>query len=156
MGVPLKNLAAVGGTPLVARAVKACVRAELIDEVVVSTDHAEIAAVAREAGATVIHRPEELSDATASSESAVLHVLDHMPDSPDVVVLVQCTSAFIDPADLDTAIVKVLDGTADVVFSGLRTHEFLWSAAGAGVNHDPSFRPRRQDREPHFRETGAF
>ncbi|MER5324298.1 N-acetylneuraminate synthase family protein [Streptosporangium roseum] len=156
VGVPLKNLAAVGGTPLVARAVRACVRAELIDEVAVSTDHAEIAAVAREAGATVIDRPEELSDATASSESAVLHVLDHLPETPDVVVLVQCTSAFIDPADLDTAIVKVLDGTADVVFSGLETHEFLWSAAGAGVNHDPSFRPRRQDREPHFRETGAF
>ncbi|MFC7639896.1 cytidylyltransferase domain-containing protein [Streptosporangium lutulentum] len=135
---------------------RACVRAELIDEVVVSTDHAEIAEVARAAGATVIDRPGELSGATASSESAVLHVLDHMSDVPDVVILVQCTSAFIDPADLDTAITKVLDGTADVVFSGLETHEFLWSANGAGVNHDPSFRPRRQDREPHFRETGAF
>ncbi|WP_344969083.1 N-acetylneuraminate synthase family protein [Streptosporangium fragile] len=156
VGVPLKNLAAVGGSPLVARAVRACVRAELIDEVVVSTDHAEIAEVARSAGATVIDRPEELSGATASSESAVLHVLDHMPDMPDVVVLVQCTSAFIDPADLDSAIVKVLDGSADVVFSGLETHEFLWSADGAGVNHDPSHRPRRQDREPHYRETGAF
>ncbi|MFJ2032097.1 N-acetylneuraminate synthase family protein [Streptosporangium sp. NPDC087985] len=156
VGVPLKNLAAVGGTPLVARAVKACVRAELVDGVVVSTDHAEIAAVAREAGATVIDRPQELSGATASSESAVLHVLDQLAETPDVVVLVQCTSAFIDPADLDTAIAKVLDGPADVVFSGLETHEFLWSAGGAGVNHDPSFRPRRQDREPHFRETGAF
>jgi YrbI family 3-deoxy-D-manno-octulosonate 8-phosphate phosphatase len=156
VGVPLKNLAAVGGTPLVARAVRACVRAELIDEVVVSTDHAEIAEVARAAGATVIDRPGELSGETASSESAVLHVLDHLSDTPDVVILVQCTSAFIDPADLDAAITKVLDGTADVVFSGLETHEFLWSSDGAGVNHDPSFRPRRQDREPHFRETGAF
>ncbi|MFF4412184.1 N-acetylneuraminate synthase family protein [Streptosporangium sp. NPDC001559] len=155
-GVPLKNLAAVGGTPLVARAVKACLRAELIDEVVVSTDHRGIAEAAREAGATVIERPEELSGATASSESAVLHVLDHLSDVPDVVVLVQCTSAFIDPADLDSAIVKVLDGTADVVFSGLETHEFLWSPAGAGINHDPAHRPRRQDREPDYRETGAF
>ncbi|MFS1299129.1 N-acetylneuraminate synthase family protein [Streptosporangium longisporum] len=156
VGVPLKNLAAVGGSPLVARAVRACVRAELIDEVVVSTDHQGIAEAAREAGATVIDRPDDLSGATASSESAVLHVLDHLPETPDVVVLVQCTSAFIDPADLDTAITRVLDGHADVVFSGLETHEFLWSAAGDGVNHDPAHRPRRQDREPHFRETGAF
>ncbi len=155
-GVPLKNLAAVGGTPLVARAVKACLQAELIDEVVVSTDHRGIAEAARDAGASVIERPEELSGATASSESAVLHVLDHLSDAPDVVVLVQCTSAFIDPADLDSAILKVLDGTADVVFSGLETHEFLWNATGAGINHDPSFRPRRQEREPDFRETGAF
>ncbi|MFF4986839.1 N-acetylneuraminate synthase family protein [Streptosporangium saharense] len=155
-GVPLKNLAAVGGVPLVARAVKACLRAELIDEVVVSTDHGGIAEAAREVGAVVIERPEELSGATASSESAVLHVLDHLSDVPDVVVLVQCTSAFIDPGDLDSAIVKVLDGTADVVFSGLETHEFLWNAAGAGINHDPAHRPRRQDRAPDYRETGAF
>ncbi|MET8051288.1 N-acetylneuraminate synthase family protein [Streptosporangium sp. NPDC005286] len=156
VGVPLKNLAPVGGSPLVARAVRACVRAKLVDEVVVSTDHAGIAEVARAAGATVIDRPEELSGGTASSESAVLHALDHTPDVPDVVILVQCTSAFIDPADLDGAIAKVLDGSADVVFSGLETHEFLWSVNGAGVNHDPSHRPRRQDREPQFRETGAF
>ncbi|MFF0309549.1 N-acetylneuraminate synthase family protein [Streptosporangium sp. NPDC004379] len=156
VGVPLKNLAAVGGTPLVARAVRACVRAELVDEVVVSTDHAEIARVAREAGAQVVERPQELSGATASSESAVLHALDRLGEDPEVVVLVQCTSAFVDPADLDAAVTRILDGGADVVFSGLETHEFLWDAAGAGVNHDPSFRPRRQDREPHFRETGAF
>ncbi|MFF3437401.1 N-acetylneuraminate synthase family protein [Streptosporangium sp. NPDC002721] len=156
VGVPLKNLAAVGGSPLVARAVRACVRAELVDEVVVSTDHEGIAEAARAAGATVIDRPEELSGSTASSESAVLHALDHVSEVPEVVILVQCTSAFIDPADLDSAISKVLDGSADVVFSGLETHEFLWSSSGAGVNHDPSHRPRRQDREPHFRETGAF
>ncbi|MFC4062421.1 N-acetylneuraminate synthase family protein [Planomonospora corallina] len=155
-GVPLKNLAPVGGAPLVARAVRACLRAELIDRVVVSTDHAEIAEAARTAGAEVIDRPGELSGAEASSESAVLHALDVLPEVPEVVLLVQCTSAFIDPADLDRAVAKVTGGEADVVFSGLETHEFLWDAAGAGVNHDPSFRPRRQDREPHYRETGAF
>ncbi|GIH73739.1 N-acetylneuraminate synthase family protein [Planobispora longispora] len=158
-GVPLKNLAAVGGTPLVARAVKACIQAELIDDVVVSTDHPEIAGAALTAGATVIDRPGELSGATASSESAVLHALEHISAAPEVVLLVQCTSAFIDPSDLDAAIARVLDGTADVVFSGLETHEFLWDAANAtmkGVNHDPASRPRRQEREPHYRETGAF
>ncbi|NRQ34654.1 NTP transferase domain-containing protein [Nonomuraea sp. NN258] len=158
-GVPLKNLAPVGGIPLVTRAVRACLRAELVDQVVVSTDHAGIAEAAAQAGAYVVDRPEELSGATASSESAVLHALDALAADglqPEVVVLVQCTSAFIDPADLSAAVRRVLDGQADVVFSGLATHEFLWTPAGAGVNHDPSFRPRRQDREPQFRETGAF
>ncbi|MDF5753881.1 N-acetylneuraminate synthase family protein [Spongiactinospora sp. TRM90649] len=159
-GVPLKNLARVGGMPLVGRAVRACVRAELVDEVVVSTDHTEIAEAAADAGAEVVRRPAELSGATASSESAVLHALDARAaeghEEPEIVVLVQCTSAFIDPAHLDAAIGKVLDGSADAVFSGAETHEFLWSTTGAGVNHDPSVRPRRQDREPQFRETGAF
>ncbi|TMR23568.1 sialic acid synthase [Nonomuraea turkmeniaca] len=155
-GVPLKNLALVGGVPLVTRAVRACVRAELVDQVVVSTDHAQIAETAREAGALVVERPEELSGATASSESAVLHALDTLGEDPEVVVLVQCTSAFIDPDDLSAAVRKVLDGEADSVVSGLPTHEFLWTAAGAGVNHDPAVRPRRQDREAQFRENGAF
>ncbi|WP_084958577.1 N-acetylneuraminate synthase family protein [Thermoactinospora rubra] len=155
-GVPLKNLAPVGGVPLVARAVRSCLRAKLIDEVVVSTDHAGIAQVAREEGAAVIERPTELSGPEASSESAVLHALDQLGDDPGVVLLVQCTSAFIDPGDLDAAVRRVLDGEADVVFSGTPTHEFLWTTAGAGVNHDPADRPRRQDREPQFRETGAF
>jgi YrbI family 3-deoxy-D-manno-octulosonate 8-phosphate phosphatase len=155
-GVPLKNLATVGGVPLVARAVRACLRAELVDHVVVSTDHAGIAEAARQAGAQVVDRPGELSGATASSESAVLHALDALGAEPEVVVLVQCTSAFIDPADLSAAVRKVLDGEADSVVSGLPTHEFLWTAAGAGVNHDPAVRPRRQDREPQFRENGAF
>ncbi|NUR83099.1 MAG: NTP transferase domain-containing protein, partial [Nonomuraea sp.] len=75
-GVPLKNLAPVGGIPLVARAVRTCLRADLIDAVVVSTDHAGIAEAAREAGADVVERPAELSGPLASSESAVLHALD--------------------------------------------------------------------------------
>lgn len=155
-GVPLKNLALVGGVPLVTRAVRACLRAELVDQVVVSTDHPQIAETARAAGAVVVQRPEELSGATASSESAVLHALDALGEDPEVVVLVQCTSAFIDPADLSAAVRRVLDGEADSVVSGLPTHEFLWTAAGAGVNHDPAVRQRRQDREPQFRENGAF
>jgi Sialic acid synthase len=163
VGVPLKNLAKVGGVPLVARAVGSCLRAELIDEVVVSTDHPGIAEVAEAAGARVISRPAELSGPEASSESAVLHALDRLTAldgrTPEVVVLVQCTSAFISPGDLDAAITRVLDGEADVVFSGLETHEFVWSRVGdvvTGVNHDPAHRPRRQDRDPHYRETGAF
>ncbi|KAB8182690.1 NTP transferase domain-containing protein [Nonomuraea phyllanthi] len=155
-GVPLKNLALVGGVPLVTRAVRACRRAELVDQVVVSTDHAGIAETARQAGAVVVDRPEELSGATASSESAVLHALDALGADPEVVVLVQCTSAFIDPEDLSAAVRRVLDGEADSVVSGLPTHEFLWTATGTGINHDPAVRPRRQDREPQFRENGAF
>ncbi|MFC6080622.1 N-acetylneuraminate synthase family protein [Sphaerisporangium aureirubrum] len=159
VGVPLKNLAKVGGVPLVTRAVNSCVAAGLVDEVVVSTDHAGIADAAVAAGARVVNRPADLSGATASSESAVLHALDQLDDDPEVVVLVQCTSAFIDPADLDSAVAKVLAGGADVVFSALETHEFVWNQAGegvGGVNHDPAHRPRRQDRAPEYRETGAF
>lgn len=168
-GVPAKNLQDVGGISLVARAVAAAWGASQVDRVIVSTDDEGIAAAARAAGAEVMARPERLATDTASSESALLHVLEHLADlavSPaaapaavDTVVFIQATSPFIDPAALDDAITRVRGGAVDVVFSAVKTHAFLWenSPTGAiGVNHDPTFRPRRQDREQQYRETGAF
>lgn len=49
-GVPAKNLEAVGGVPLVARAVRACLGARRVTDVAVSTDDERIATAAREAG----------------------------------------------------------------------------------------------------------
>lgn len=166
-GVPLKNLRRVGGVPLVGRAAAAALAAPAVDAVVVSTDHAGIAAAARDAGAEVVDRPVEISGPTATSESAVLHALDaweaRQPGGrrADVVVLVQPTSPFLRPEDLDAAVRSVEAGEADSVFSAVETHAFLWretdAADGAtGVNHDRAVRPRRQDLEPQLRETGAF
>ncbi|MDO3699994.1 hypothetical protein Q3H92_20065, partial [Curtobacterium flaccumfaciens] len=46
------------------------------------------------------------------------------------------------------------------VFAATQSHAFLWRSAPDGtavaVNHDAATRPRRQDREPEYRETGAF
>ncbi|HEX3679343.1 MAG TPA: acylneuraminate cytidylyltransferase [Galbitalea sp.] len=158
-GVPGKNLKRVGGRSLVARAVDAALAATTIDRVLVSTDAAEIAAGARSAGAEVVDRPAEIAGDTASSEAAVLHALASLDEQPEVVVFIQATSPFIDSADLDSAVRRVLTGQEDVVFSATETFAFLWqrTADGAvGVNHDAAVRPRRQDREAHFQETGAF
>ncbi|OYO07439.1 acylneuraminate cytidylyltransferase [Enemella evansiae] len=169
VGVPGKNLRPIGGIPLVARAVRACRAARRIDRIFVSTDDAEIARVAREAGAEIIERPADLSGSTASSESALLHGLTVITErgvDPTTLVFVQCTSPFISGQDLDTGVELVAGGRADSAFSGVETYEFLWRDADPGVepgsgtmvgqNHDAAFRPRRQDRRPDYRETGAF
>jgi N-acylneuraminate cytidylyltransferase len=111
----------------------------------------------------VVDRPADLSGDTASSESALLHALDQLATDgvePEIVVFVQCTSPFIAPGDLDRAVGMVTGGRADSVFAAVPTYEFLWRSGpdglASGVNHDPACRPRRQEREPHFRETGAF
>jgi N-acylneuraminate cytidylyltransferase len=158
-GIPGKNLKKVGGITLVARAVAAATASGSVDAVYVSTDDAAIAAAARAAGAAVIDRPEDLSGDRASSEAALLHALDSLPAEPDILVFLQATSPFIDPAALDAAIARVRDGESDVVFAAKRTHAFLWritDAGASGLNHDPAYRPRRQDLEPQFQETGAF
>lgn len=161
-GVPGKNLRRVGGVSLVARAVAACLAAERIDTVCVSTDSSQIAAEARAAGAAVIERPAELAGDLASSESALCHALETLAEQGaevETLVFVQCTSPFIQPGDLDAAVTMVATGEADSVFSAVDDHAFLWRPAGdavVGVNHDAAHRLRRQDRAPELRETGAF
>jgi YrbI family 3-deoxy-D-manno-octulosonate 8-phosphate phosphatase len=161
-GVPAKNLAPVGGVPLVARAVRACRDARLVTDVVVSTDDEAIAEVARAAGAEVVVRPPELSGDTATSEAAVLHALESYADT-DVVLLVQATSPFITGADIDGVASAVAENGADSALTVAASHGFIWregieGAAGDashGVNHDKAFRPRRQDRPQDYLETGA-
>lgn len=168
-GVPGKNLRPVGGLPLVARAVRSCLAAARINGTYVTTDDPAVADVARRAGAEIIDRPAAIAGDTATSESALEHALGRIAEDgtrPEVLVFVQCTSPFIDPTDLDRAVEMITSGHADSVLSAIETYEFLWRdadptvAPGAGAmigqNHDASHRPRRQERRPDFRETGAF
>ncbi|MER6731682.1 N-acylneuraminate cytidylyltransferase [Streptomyces puniciscabiei] len=171
-GVPAKNLAPVGGVPLVARAVRECRATRLVTDVVVSTDDQAIAAAAREAGAEVVLRPAAIAGDTATSEAAVLHAMDAHEAlhgaAVDVVLLVQCTSPFIVREDIDGVASAVLEDDADTALTVAPFHGFVWRETvdelpaqgapppgGHGVNHDKSFRPRRQDRPQDFLETGA-
>lgn len=160
--VPRKNVQRVGGVPLVARAVRAATAAG-VDLVVVSTDDAEIGEIAAAAGARIIRRPSEISGDTATSESAILHALDELEaqgERFDVVAFVQATSPFIPSDALAAAVAEVRADRADSVFSAYETYGFLWrredDAHAQAINHDAAHRPRRQDREPHHLETGAF
>ena len=161
--MPRKNLQRVGGVPLVERAVRAAARAAGVDLVVVSTDDDEIATVATAAGARVVRRPPELSGDTATSESAILHALDDLEasgDSVDVVAFLQATSPFIPSDALAAAVEEIRADRADSVFAAHETYGFLWRedehGEAAAINHEAAHRPRRQDREPHHLETGAF
>ncbi|WP_441349094.1 cytidylyltransferase domain-containing protein [Streptomyces sp. NTH33] len=172
-GVPAKNLAPVGGVPLVARAVRECRAARYVTDVVVSTDDRAIAAAARQAGAEVVPRPAAIAGDTAASEAAVLHALEAheaLHGTPvDVVLLVQCTSPFLVREDVDGVAAAVAERGADTAVTVAPFHGFLWRDAadgaadadtavpggGHGVNHDKSFRPRRQDRPQDLLETGA-
>lgn len=157
-GVPGKNVARIGGVPLVARAVRAALGAEHIDQVAVSTDDPDIARAAEQAGAIVVQRPAELAGDTATSEAALTHAIGaiHGEHPPEIVVMIQATSPFITSRELDD-LVGVIKAGADSAFTAAPFHGFIWRSANnaVGVNHDSSSRPRRQDREPEWLETGA-
>ncbi|MDX6349129.1 MAG: hypothetical protein QOF84_3919 [Streptomyces sp.] len=161
-GVPGKNLAPVGGVPLVARAVRACREARLVTDVVVSTDDPSIAEAARGAGAEIVLRPAAIAGDTATSEAAVLHAMDDYEARHeavvDVVLLVQCTSPFITHEEVQGVAAAVVEEGADSALTAAPTHGFVWRTdedGAFGVNHDKSSRPRRQDRPREFLETGT-
>ncbi|HKU44581.1 MAG TPA: acylneuraminate cytidylyltransferase family protein, partial [Polyangiales bacterium] len=151
----------VGGRPLIAHTLLAARAARRVDKVVVSTDDPSIAEAAREYGAEVVWRPAELASDTASSESALLHALAALREQhyePELVAFLQCTSPLTLAEDIDATIDRMLQEGADSALSVTPFHYFVWRKSGgeaSGVNHDKRVRPRRQDREPEFLETGA-
>lgn len=163
-GIPRKNLRAVGGISLIARSIRAAQASPEVDLVVVSSDDAEILAVAEAEGARGLRRPDALSGDTASSESALLHVLDTLEsegDSFDTLIFIQCTSPFTSGEDVSAVVASFDDPQVSSALTVSENHGFLWkkdptSGFASGINHDESKpRARRQDMEPEYRENGA-
>ena len=161
--IPRKNVRPLAGKPLLAYGIEAARGSKYVTRVVVSTDDAEIGEAAKRYGTEVIWRPSEISGDTDSSESALLHSLEHLQQAeeyePDLVVFLQCTSPLTVSKDVDGTIEVLLTENADSALAVTPFHYFLWRQGDdgetVGINHDKRTRPLRQEREPQFLETGA-
>ncbi len=108
-------------------------------------------------------RPPELSTDQATSESALLHVLEYLRAEgryePDLVVFLQCTSPVRGASDIDGAIQRLLEQRADAVFSAAESKWLLWRESGGHVesfNYDFRARRREQDMDAEWRENGSI
>jgi N-acylneuraminate cytidylyltransferase len=153
-GVPRKNIQFLAGKPLLAYSIEAAQQTPSVSRVIISTDDPEIAGVARRYDAEVTWRPEELSGDTATSESALLHTLEHLRETesyePDLVVFLQATSPLRQDDDIKNAIKTLLVEKADSLFSACAVEGFLWRSSAEGnlpINYDSECRPRRQERD---------
>ena len=66
----------LAGKPLIAHIIQQALRSKIITRLVVSTDDLQIAFISQQQGAEVVLRPPKISGDKASSESALLHVLE--------------------------------------------------------------------------------
>jgi CMP-N,N'-diacetyllegionaminic acid synthase len=124
-GIPGKNLAPVGGRPLLAWTVDAARGAERVTDTVVSTDGEEIGDVARELGAEVLARPAGLAGNETPMLDVVLHAAAALGE-PDVLVLLQPTSPLRRAEHVDAALRHLVESGADAVVSVVRVpHQFL-------------------------------
>ncbi|APC15349.1 pseudaminic acid cytidylyltransferase [Pseudomonas frederiksbergensis] len=77
--IPRKNLKLFHGEPMIAHSIRVALESGLFDEVIVSTEDEEIAALARTLGAQVpFMRPAELADDFTGTAAVIVHALETM------------------------------------------------------------------------------
>ena len=145
-GIPRKNIRSFAGFPLLAWSIAAGLQAHAVNRVIVSTDDAEIAAVAREYGAeTPFMRPPELAQDRTTDLPVFEHALKWLEDiegyKPDIIIQLRPTSP-LRPQDCIDSAVKVLmehtdaDCVRGVVIAGQNPHK-MWRFNG----YDKPMRP---------------
>ncbi len=148
-GIPLKNLVPFLGVPLVARVGHLVAEISIIDRAIVSTDHQEIAEVARQAGLDApFFRPEDLSGDQISDAQVLTHALKEMEHRDkvryDLVVMLQPTSPLRRKEHIVQAIEMFIEGDWDAVWTVSETDskhhplKQLEVEAGQLSYHDPS------------------
>ncbi len=158
-GLPGKNVRPLAGKPLIAYSVEAAKRSKLVDRVIVTTDDAEIARVAKAHGAEApFLRPPELAQDLTPTEPVLQHAVEWLETDGyrvDIVLFLQPTDIFRKQAMIDGVIQALLDDPAvDSAFVAYPTHKNFWRKNGKGFTRlaaDLSHGPR-QTREPLYRE----
>ncbi len=112
--IPRKNLVLVAGRPLIAHTIDQALRSALITRVIVSTDDAEIAAVARELGAEVpFLRPAEYAQDLSPDVDVLRHALVWLREAegyePDLLVHLRPTGPVRRVEVIDEAIRRMLE-----------------------------------------------
>ena len=167
-GIPGKNVRPLGGKPLLAWTAEAALAARRLSRVVLTTDDERIAEVGRACGLEVpFLRPAEL----ARDDTPTLPVLQHAVaelekagDRFDAVCLLQPTSPFRRPEDIDGCIELLETEGLDAVVSVLpvppeHNPHWVWFRNGDGLlrlatGEDQPI-PRRQELPPAFHRDGS-
>ena len=113
--IPRKNLRSICGKPLIAYAIEACLGSDQLSDVYVNTESDLIADVAREHGAEVYRRSEELAQDKVVSDQFNADFLENI--ACDALVMVNPVSPLVESADIDAAIRCYLENDYDTLLS---------------------------------------
>lgn len=164
--IPRKNIRAFCGKPMIACSIEAALASGCFDQVIVSTDDAEIADVARLWGAAVpFMRPSELADDYATTRCVINHAIreaTQLYGEIDKVCCLYATAPFVSPDDLRSALQMLEDQQVDFVFSAATfaypiQRAFRMTASSGLERIQPEHRnTRSQDLERTFHDAGQF
>ena len=119
-GLPGKNIRLLDDKPLIHYSIETAKQCPSIDEVFVSTDDADIAEVARKAGAIVIERPTALASDTSPEWLSWRHGVEWVESHYGkflYFISLPATSPLRNVSDVEGAITKLKNGVADICIS---------------------------------------
>lgn len=164
--IPRKNIKLFCGKPMIAWSIEAAQRSGCFDQIVVSTDDAEIAEVARHFGAQVpFIRPDVLSDDYTGTTSVIAHAIDWFAAQgymPEQVCCLYATAPFVSSDDLRLGLDVLTKTGSDYAFS-VTSYPFpiqrairINEASRVEMFNPEYFNTRSQDLEEAYHDAGQF
>lgn len=166
--IPRKNIREFCGKPMIAWSIEAAHMSGCFDQIIVSTDDAEIADLALKWGAEVpFMRPVKLADDFAGTTPVVAHAVQWHQDQGQEATAVCClyaTAPFVEPSEiakglylLDQAAVDRFVFTATAYASPVQRALRIDLASGVAQMMQPEeFNKRSQDLETAYHDAAQF
>jgi len=164
--IPRKNIKPFAGRPIIAWSIDAARDSGCFDRIIVSTDDAEIADVARAAGAEVpFIRPAALADDHTGTIEVVRHAIEHESawrTTQELVCCIYATAPMLVPVDLRAGLETLTAGDANFAVSVTRYPFPIQRAVrvdsrGRLSMFDPDrFATRSQDLEEAYHDAAQF
>lgn len=164
--IPRKNIKPFCGKPMIAWSIEAALKSGCFDQVVVSTDDAEIVEVARQCGAQVpFMRPAMLSDDHTGTTAVVAHAIDWFAaqgQMPEQVCCIYATAPFVGPEDVRRGLAVLTETGSDYAFT-VTSYAFpiqrairITQAQRVEMFNPKHFGTRSQDLEEAYHDAGQF
>jgi pseudaminic acid cytidylyltransferase len=164
--IPRKNIKMFGGKPMIAWSIEAAMASGCFDRVIVSTDDAEIADVARAHGAEVpFMRPLELSDDHTGTIPVVAHAVGWMSQQVGPVEFACClyaTAPFVQAQDLRQGLDLLQRSCAQYAFTvtnfaaPIQRSFRITDQERIEMFNPAQFNTRSQDLEEAYHDAGQF
>lgn len=164
--IPGKNIRDFRGKPIIAWSIEAAISSKLFDEVMVSTDAQDIAAVALQTGAVVpFMRSSGTSGDFSTTADVLLEVLYCYAQAGrtfDHVCCIYPTAPFVTPAALSEGRDLLQTSNFDVVFPVVQFDYPIWRSLNMSqtgqvlLNFPENLNARSQDLPPAFHDAGQW